>query len=137
MSNEEKKKYLSGYRNACRRVSNLQEELDELRAVEVEAKRQQLSNVPGGSSRKKDLSDVIVKIERLQERIEKEQIKAVDKRLDIENTILNVTDERARKLLHLRYIELKTWESISVQMNCSYRWTLKLHGIALNIFEKN
>lgn len=137
MSNEEKKKYLNSYRNVCRRISNLQEELDKLRAVEVEAKRQQLSNVPGGSSRKKDLSDIIVKIERLQERIERERIKAVDKRLEIENTILNISDERVRKLLHLRYIEFKTWESISVQMSCSYRWTLKLHGRALNIFEKN
>ncbi len=53
-------------------------------------------------------------------------------RLDIENSISAVSDERLRLLLELRYIDCLTWEKVAEKLNTEYRWVLRLHKRALN-----
>ena len=131
MDNNEKKKYLNRYRDSGRKIINLHEELKALREIKQSAKVQQLSDMPKGSIRQQDLSDVLVGIEKLQKRIDDEIIKSVNVRLDIENTLLNVSDAQEARVLRLRYIELMKWEEICVQMNYSWKGIHKVHGRAL------
>lgn len=131
MDNNEKKKYLNRYRDSGRKIINLHEELKALRDVEQSAKTQQLSDMPKGSSRQQDIAVVLIGIEKLQKRIDDEIIKSVNVRLDIENTLLNVSDAQEARVLRLRYIELMKWEEICVQMNYSWKGIHKVHGRAL------
>ena len=131
MSNEEKKKYLNGYRNVCLKIADLQEQLESLRLAEQQAKGQQLSDMPKGGHRQQDLSDVIIRIETLKDRIDKEIVKSIKQRLEIENTILAVEESKERTLLRLRYIEILKWEEICVKMKYSWKQIHRLHAKAL------
>ena len=63
----------------------------------------------------------------------------IDQRIDqlvaikqeILDAINQVPDERYRTLLIERYVNCKTWEQIAVDMNYSFRWTMRVHGQAL------
>lgn len=133
MSNEEKKKYLNGYRNVCLKIVDLKEQLESLRLAEQQAKGQQLSDMPKGGHRQQDLSDVIIRIETLKDRIDKEIVKSINRRIEIENTILGVEDATERRLLRLRYIEFLKWEEICVRME--YSW-MQIHRIHKKVLEK-
>ena len=135
MSNEEKKKYLNRYRESGRKIINLQEELQALREVEQSAKIQQLSDMPKGSGRQQDIAVVLIGIEKLQKRVDDEIIKSVNVRVEIENTLLNVSDAQEAKVLRLRYIELMKWEEICVQMNYSWKQIHRVHKRALENLE--
>lgn len=50
----------------------------------------------------------------------------------------NVQNDKYRELLRMRYVGHMTFEEISIAMDMSWRWTIKLHGRALQEFsEKN
>lgn len=131
MSNEEKKEYLLRYKVIKKRIRNLKEQLISLRQVEESAKIQQLSDMPKGSSRQKDLSDLMVRIEELQEKINDEIVKSLKIKVGIEESILNIKDEDESAVLRMRYIELMDWIRISHEMKYSKRHTLRIHDNAL------
>lgn len=55
----------------------------------------------------------------------------VDTKQEIIDVIAQVPDSRYRTLLTERYTAFKTWEQIAVDMNYSFRWTMRVHGQAL------
>lgn len=69
--------------------------------------------------------------------------KKIDERVDelhmvkveILNAINTVPDCTLRTLLIERYINFKTWEQIAVNLNYTYRQTVRLHGRALEIIK--
>ena len=85
--NEKKKEYLWGYRNACKRLAVLEEQLQSIRQVEQAAKTQQLSDMPKGGGHQTDLSDLLVKIENWQRMIEEAKVNAMSIKVDIETKI--------------------------------------------------
>ena len=53
-------------------------------------------------------------------------------RIEVEiSCIIGRMQEPYRTLLYERYINVKTWEQIAVDMNYSYRGVTKMHGRAL------
>lgn len=52
-------------------------------------------------------------------------------RVQIEETIGAVSNPTYNEILHRRYIEGQTFELIAVEMNYSWRHTIRLHGEAL------
>lgn len=136
MENEEKKEYLLQYGKACKRIKNLKEQLISLREVEQSAKIQQLSDMPKGSGRDKDLSDLMVRIEKLREKINDEIMRSARIRTMIEEDILEIEDADQARVLRMRYIELLQWEEISDRMKYSRRQVIYMHGRALNNFKK-
>lgn len=60
---------------------------------------------------------------------------AINRRNQIETAIQTVSNADLRLLLKLRYIDGDTWETIAVKMNYNYRWTLYLHGRALQALQ--
>lgn len=57
-------------------------------------------------------------------------------RVEIEETIGAVADPVLNEILHRKYIEAQTFELIAVEMNYSWRHTIRLHGMALAEVEK-
>lgn len=131
MSNQEKKEYLCKYRNVCIRLVNLQEQLTSFYEVEQSAKAHQLSDMPRSQKRKKDLSDVMVRIEQLKDTMDDKIIESLKLRTDIETIILNVKDDTERMLLRLRYIEFMKWEDICQKMMYSRQQVYRIHNKAI------
>jgi len=50
----------------------------------------------------------------------------------VDDVINRVNDPVSRLILHMRYIERQKWEEIAVGIHRDYRWTLRLHGRALD-----
>jgi len=58
------------------------------------------------------------------------------KREEIQTMIERMPDERFVAVLRKRYIFFKSWEEISVDLGYTYRHTTRLHGKALQAFER-
>ena len=67
----------------------------------------------------------------LEGQIEKEIARLVESRQAIVEAIGLLTEQPHKLLLQARYLNQMTWEEIALMIPCSYRWTLRLHGIAL------
>jgi DNA repair exonuclease SbcCD ATPase subunit len=131
--NEKKKEYLNSYKNLCRKLKSLEEQLQSLREVEQSAKIQSISDMPHGS-KQSDLSDYIVRLDKILSKVIRTKQECMDKKLEIENHIADMPDGIESSILHKRYIEFKTWEQICVDMDYSWRQTHRLHSKALSNF---
>lgn len=132
MSIEEKKEYLNSYRNVRKRIINLREQLESLREIERSAKSQQLSDMPkGGGSGQQDLSDLMVKIEELREKISDKIWEANKIRVNIEDAIAGLQNADEQRVLRMRYIEIKRVGVISEELGYSPRQINRIHGNAL------
>lgn len=131
---EKKKEYLSSYKNLCGKLQSLEEQLQSLREVKQSAKAQMISDMPKGS-RQTDLSDVMVRIEVIFTKIVQKRAECLEKRLEIEDRITDISDGVESAILHKRYIEFKTWEQICDEIDYSWRQTHYLHGKALSNFK--
>lgn len=58
------------------------------------------------------------------------------KRVEIEETLSMVLDPTYHDILHRRYVEGQTFELIAVELNYSWRHTVRLHGEALMAMDK-
>lgn len=76
------------------------------------------------------------KIEAMEENIDKLIDEYVDKKNKIIAQIDSMEDETYYDVLFSRYIEKKTFEKIATDMHYSFRNTTRLHGKALQAFEK-
>ncbi len=131
VENDKKKKYLWGYLDACKRLAVLEEQLKSIRQVEASAKTQKLSDMPKGGGHQADLSDLLVKIENWQRKIDEAKVNAMSIKVDIETKITEMTDPNEQKVLRMRYIEGKKWNVIAEEMKYSWRQVINIHGSAL------
>lgn len=131
--NEQKKEFLNSYKNLCRKLKSLEEQLESLREVEQSAKIQQLSDMPRGG-KQSDLSDYMVKLDKILTKVNRAKQECLDRKLDIENRIADMTNGIESAILHKRYIELKNWEQICVEINYSWKQTHRMHSLALSNF---
>lgn len=131
--NDKKKEYLNSYKNLCRKLQSFEEQLQSLREVEQSAKIQKLSDMPKGSTQT-DLSDIMVQIEVIFTKIIQKRSECMQKRIEIESRITDMTDGTESLILHKRYIEFKTWEQICIEIDYSWMQTHRLHSKALQNF---
>ena len=131
---EKKKEYLNSYKNLCRKLQSLEDQLRSLWEVEQAAKIQQLSDMPK-AHKQTDLSDLLVKEEVIFTKIIQKRAECMQKKLKIENKIADMSDGTESLILHKRYIELKPWEQICIEMDYSWKQTHRLHSRALINFK--
>lgn len=134
--NEKKKEFLNNYKNLCRKIKSLEEQLQSLKEVEQSAKIQQLTDMPK-SGRQTDLSDYIVRAEKVMSKIIKLKRECEGRKLEIENIIADMQDGIEADILRKRYLEFKTWEQICVEIGYSWMQTHRLHSKALSNFRIN
>lgn len=129
--NDTKKEFLNSYRNLKDKVKSLEEQLQSLRESEESAKTQKLTDMPKGN-KQNDISDYIVRIDNLKSRIIWQKGECMRRMVEIEEKINDLEDGLEIRILHKRYIELKPWEQICVEIDYSWRQTHYLHSKALN-----
>lgn len=128
--NEAKKQYLNRYKNTVLKYRSLLEQESAIR-VEIEgAKAIEYSDMPKGGHQT-DLSDAMVRLERVLEKIEKKKVEMLNIRISIEERITDLEDGIQSRILYLRYIQFKGWEDICVEINYSWKQTHRLHSLAL------
>ena len=76
------------------------------------------------------------KIEEMEEKLDKLIDEYVDKKNLIISQIDGIENETYYEILFARYIEKKTFENIADEMTYSFRNVTRLHGRALQEFEK-
>lgn len=132
--NEKKKEYLNSYKNLCKKIKSLECQLEELRESKSSAQAIVMDDMPKGTNQS-DLSDYMVKVDELEAEIKKTRQECLDRKLEIEHCIVVVKDGVESAILHKRYIELKDWTVIAVEINYSWKHTHRLHSKALNKFK--
>lgn len=128
--NEKKKEYLNRYKNAVRKYNSLQEQEQQLREEMNGPKAIEYTDMPK-AHRQSDLSDYMVRLERILDRIANEKNEMQKIQLEIEEKIIDVMDGEQSRILYLRYIQFMKWEDICVEMGYSWRQVHNIHSKAL------
>lgn len=125
------KEYLQQYRDAVRRAAASLDHLEELRAMAMRI-TPNYSGTGGGGQTGDRIGAEVARIVDAESRVsdELELLEATER--EVIGTIDKITDGTLHTLLYERYINGKTFETISVQMNFSYYHIVhRLHPKAL------
>jgi len=131
--NEEKKAYLQSYKQFKQKGKRLAEQLEELRLGEM-LPSLVTSDMPSAHN-KRDLSDYMVKYDKLVSQIIKARKDAVERFTEVQQQIEKMPDENEKTVLTLRYLRNYSWEKICVEMDYSWRQVHRFHARALSNFK--
>lgn len=129
VSNEEKKKFLWGYRDSVRGIRRIESEIEELRTMRMSAS----TGRGGGGSKgwKNDLSGYAATLDSLERELEEERKARVQAYERVEAAINALEDTREQDVLFYRYIKGLAWWEIAGEMHYSERQIHRFHGRAL------
>lgn len=133
--NRRKIEFLSQYINAGKEYDEVIEAYEYYRQKIVSLQASVLSDMPRSASVLPDkIGGHIAKLEELENIIHAKLSKLEVLRIEVENVIGRVEDSLLRRLLHLKYLDVRrlTWEKICVQLNYSWAQTHRLHSKALS-----
>lgn len=130
------KKELQEYYWVRKNIKQLEEKLLELE-TEVTRQTTRLSDEPKSANNTQDkLASIVTEIVSVQEEINKKLKRAYAIAAKIENAIAELP-EREQYLIRARYIELKSWEQIAVDMKYSWRQVHRIHANALRLLAQD
>ena len=131
MISQEKKEFLSRYREILEEEKDIREEISywESKAQKVTAS---WSEVPSGGKGSDKVQTGAIKIAELKESLMDKINQLAAVRIEIERAISTVQDDTQRRLLRRKYINGLTLYQISVEMHYSYVHTCRIHGYALS-----
>ena len=109
-------------------LEQIQFKLKELEERKTSIKSMVISDMNVQTSHNNNsIEDLLIKIEECIEEYSKKEIELYNKQLEIEKCINNL-DPIERIVARSRYIEDKTFEQIAVDLNYSWRHTIRIHG---------
>ena len=130
------KTYLQQISRLDRMINNKLSEISQLRelAMSVSAVKneERVQNTPNFDK----IGTAYCKIDEMEEKLDKLIDEYVDKKNLIISQIDGIENETYYEILFARYIEKKTFEKIADEMTYSFRNVTRLHGRALQEFEK-
>ena len=119
---------LKEYTSIKKELKQIQFKLKELEERKTSIKSMIVSDMNVQTSHNNNsIEDLLIKIEECIEEYNKKEIKLYNKQLEIENCI-NSLEPTERIIARSRYIEGKTFEQIAVDLNYSWRHTIRIHG---------
>lgn len=128
--NRLKMQYLMRYIDSKRRARAILNEIQDLKDLATKI-TVTFNDMPGGGGSVDKVGAIVANIVDLQSELAV-QAKTMKAEQEIVQAVIDAVDEPdLRQLLILRYINGLTWEKIAVDMNYSWRHTLRLHGAAL------
>lgn len=128
--NRMKMQYLMRYIDSKRRARAILNEIHDLKDLATKI-TVTFNDMPGGGGSVDKVGAIVANIVDLQSELAV-QAKTMKAEQEIVQAVIDAVDEPdLRQLLILRYINGLTWEKIAVDMNYSWRHTLRLHGAAL------
>ena len=130
------KQYLQQISRLDRMINNKLSEISQLRelAMSVSAVKneERVQTTPNFDK----IGTAYCKIEEMEEKLDKLIDEFVDKKNLIISQIDKIENETYYEILFARYIEKKTFEKIADEMTYSWRQVIRLHGSALQEFER-
>ena len=130
MTYEEKKAWLSRYREASRIEHLKLDEYKELRSA-AEHITQVLSPAPGGSGDGQALPRAVERIENARLEALNQAVLCAIVRAEVLQVISEVEDATDYEILTRRYIHGEKWEQIADKMNLDRRWITRRHRTAV------
>lgn len=130
--NEEKKQYLSQYKELKKKAARLEESINELRINKMFPSLV-TSDMPSAHNRS-DLSDYMAVLDEKIQELVTARYKAIEKYTEIYRHIELMENENERMVLTYRYLRSYTWEKIAEKMNFDVRHIFRIHGSALKNF---
>lgn len=134
MTIDEKKEYLKSYRKIGRELRSLSEEIRQLRDAWVlpSIVADGLPKSNGGS----DLSEYAARLDELERKLREKAAELYKRQTEIEANISAMKDANERTVLRNYYLCGMTWERVAVEMGYSWQYIHKIHGRALQNFER-
>ena len=130
------KEYLCQISRLDRMINNKLSEISQLRelAMSVSAVKneERVQTTPNFDK----IGTAYCKIEEMEEKLDKLIDEFVDKKNLIISQIDKIENETYYEILFARYIEKKTFEKMADEMTYSWRQVIRLHGRALQEFER-
>lgn len=120
--------YLSRYRTAKAEIKDAERRIAEARIEMLGVKGISYENgdMPKAPSRTSDLSDYIVRLDSLLSEWQAAQRRALEVMCEISAAINGVTDDNARRVLMLHYVDGLTFDQVAKAFPCGintvYRW---------------
>ena len=130
------KEYLRQYEYAVKRIKRLEEEYSKEQLL-IDAVRSLSDNdgMPHGSGISKPTENKAVRLADKSLRLIQAKLDAIAIRQEIFDTIDSI-DGTEGDVLYEKYINLKTWEQVCVDINYSWMQTHRYHRRALDIVQK-
>lgn len=126
----QKLRYIDAWINAIiETVSRHRELLSHIRSIDTTADKVQVSH-------RSQMETTIIKIADLERDLNKKIDELVNLKRNAMEKIDCLADNDHKLLLTARYINMKSWEEIAVDMCYTYQWVHRLHGRALQEFDK-
>lgn len=116
-------------------IKNKQDELEKLKCLTVGGcnyGEEYIQSSPDPHSRE----NLLIKIIEFRKELENDIARSIELKQEIMNVIYQLNNTELIQILHRRYLDFCRWEQIAVEMQCTYRWIIKLHGRALKEIEK-
>lgn len=122
---------LGGYRQSAWRAERLAEELQAVRALGQRV-TPLLTGMPGAGPDRDQVARTVERMEHCARRLQQQARRCMDEQKALAGLLEQVSDERLRLLLWLRYARGLGWEPISERLGITERWARKLHLRALD-----
>lgn len=132
----ETKQYLGQISRLDRMINNKLSEISQLRELSMSVSAVKNGERVQTSPNFDKIGTMYCKIEAMEEKLDKLIDEYVDKKNLIIQQIDSIENEVYYNILFAKYIEKKTFETIACEMAYSWRQIIRLHGRALQEFEK-
>lgn len=130
------KQYLQQISRLDRMINNKLAEISQLKelaySIKAVTNEERVQTTPNFDK----IGTAYCKIEEMEERLDKLIDEYVDKKNLIISQIDKIENETYYEILFARYIEKKTFEKIADELTYSWRQVIRLHGRALQEFER-
>jgi len=130
------KEYLLKIKYYDDRINYGLEEYEKLKAMVTRITPVLKRDVVTASGSQDKLGDTVAKMADLLTQINRDTDTFVDLKREAKALLDKVKNPTYYKILHKRYVLYHSLEQIAVEMNYTYRWVKRLHGRALQAFEK-
>lgn len=130
------KEYLQQIGKLNKMINNKMIELTQMKEMAYSIKAMNTDEHVMSSSDPDRIGCAYVKIEEMEQKIDRMIDDYVDEKEKIITQIESIEDENLYDVLFLKYIAKKRFEDIAVEIDKSWRQTIRLHGAALKRFEE-
>ena len=133
--NEEKKAYLRTYQDSVKAVKRIEEYIRELELNELSPSICMNGMPIAATYNNKDLSDYVVKRDKLISDLIQAKYKRICTYNDVINQIEKLDNEDEKDVLMYRYIKKMQWEDVASKLNVEWAQIHRIHARALKNFE--
>lgn len=131
------KEYLSQAAVLKRRIKQIEERIEELRAEVSSPKairydKDMVQSSPTGDA----LATYVGRLEQEQTELLRLKTEYLERREEIRRRLVNVNPDLYSDILYMRYLEQKSLGQIADELSYSYEWICRLHGRALQEFTR-